>query len=264
MKIEFTNSHDQKSIFVFSRARGYCRDTGKKQSYTAWVRDMEEKTMSGKKTGIQEPAPVKRKKTGLIIAILCVLLVVAAGIVSTQMHNAARLYGELEWENVRLTVDQKVANSFYVKIANKSSTKMNFGWVDPSTAILQTTKGTYSQKVRKEVPSRTDSFLYLFFPNARGVPQSLSFEAVGKNLGATSSVKMDFSLSGEGENAIGMGVYLLDFLLVYQHIKFSGNCYTNVGLYSNNCPVKGDYRPCHFQESKTGKIGDEKCTEVFS
>lgn len=158
--------------------------------------------MSGKKTGIQEPAPVKRKKTGLIIAILCILLVVAAGIVSTQMHDAARLYGELEWENVRLTVDQKVANSFYVKIANKSSTKMNFGWVDPSTAILQTTKGTYSQKVRKEVPSRTDSFLYLFFPNARGVPQSLSFEAVGKNLGATSSVKMDFSLSGEGENAI--------------------------------------------------------------
>lgn len=143
-----------------------------------------------------------QKPVALIIVILCIVLVIAVGAISALLQNGARVYGELEWKGKRLTVDQKLEGLILVKIQNNTSEKMNFGWVDQGSVILHTTKGTYIQKIKRTVPSRSSGNICLVYHGAKGVPQSITFESVGSGLGADYTIQMDLSVQGEGNNSI--------------------------------------------------------------
>ena len=154
------------------------------------------------KTMNNAPGMKGKKPVALIIVLLCLILIIAAGAVSSSMHHTARIYGEQEWYNIRMTVDQELEGAILVKIVNNSSEKMNFGWVDSATAILRTNKGSYVQKLKRTIPSRTTGNVLSVFPKAEGVPEYISFESVGAGLGANSSVQIDISVHGEGDTSI--------------------------------------------------------------
>ena len=143
-----------------------------------------------------------RKPIALIIVLCCVAFILTAGAVSTCMHKRAHLYGELEWDDVRMTVDQPLEGLIRIKVFNDSGSDLNFGWVDQSTVILNTTEGTDTFKVRQEIGDRSTGNVCVVFPNASGIPQSITFDSVGMGLGADSSIQMNLSLSGEGEKSL--------------------------------------------------------------
>lgn len=148
------------------------------------------------------PMMKSKKPVAIILVLICISLAIAAGAVSTRIRHSAEMYGEVDWNDILLTVDQPVEGGILVKVNNRSVSNMNFGWVDNATIILETSEGTYIQKIKRTIGNFSTGYILLAFPQASGVPQSLTFDSVGRGLGADSSFGMDLIIHGDGEKSI--------------------------------------------------------------